>query len=144
MTTLRQRHQIYLPDDLSSALNSLGGKCGSSKSAVVATALRAWLENRAGDALDDRFAVRIDRIGRVQERDGQKVDYISEALGTFVQHHLTLVAHHPAFTPETVHLGQQRYRVFVEAVGRRLARAGGALPAASVPDVAEPTTEHED
>lgn len=144
MTTRKQRHQIYLADDLSAALNSLGGKSGSSKSAVVATAFRAWLGNRAGDALDDRFVVRIDRIGRVQERDGQKLDFIAEAFGTFVQHQLTLFAHHPEFTPETVHLGQQRYRAFVDAVGRRLARTGGALPTGSVPDSAHGIADHKD
>ena len=123
MTTLKQRHHVYLPDDLSAALDELGGRSGSSKSAVVAAALRAWLETRAGNALDDRFGM---RIGRLEGLTVQKLDLIAEALGTFVQHQLTLVAHQPAFTPEAAHLGQQRYRAFVEAVGRKLARSGRA------------------
>jgi hypothetical protein len=52
----------------------------------------------------------------------QKLDFLAEALGTFVQHQLTLVAHQPPFEPETSQLGLQRYRAFVEIVGRRLAR----------------------
>jgi hypothetical protein len=123
MTTRKQRHQVYLPDDLSAPLNELGGASGSSKSAVVAKALRSWLEHRAGAGLDERFGVRIDRIGRAQDRLERKVDFLTEALGTFVQHQLTLVAHQPAFTPEAAHLGQQRYRAFIDAVGRKLARA---------------------
>ena len=123
MTTRKQRHQVYLPDELSAALAALGGESGSSKSAVVASALRAWLDHRAGNAIDDRFGIRIDRVGRAQERVEHKLDYVAEALGTFVQHQLTLVAHQPTFTPETAHLGQQRYRAFVDAVGRKLARA---------------------
>lgn len=124
MTTRKQRHQIYLPDDLSAALDALGRDPRTSKSTIVADALRAWLERRAGHALDERFALRIDRIGRGQDRVEERLAYVAEALGTFVQHQLTLVAHQPGFTPETVHLGQQRYRTFVEAVGRRLAASG--------------------
>ena len=46
----------------------------------------------------------------------------AEALGTFVQHQLTLLAHQPPFDQETGQLGLKRYRAFVEMVGRRLAR----------------------
>lgn len=133
MTTRKQRHHVYLPDDLSAALDTLGRDPRTSKSTIVAEALRNWLERRAGHALDERFAVRMDRLARSQERLEEKLAYVAEALGTFVQHQLTLVAHQPMFTPETAHLGQQRYRAFVEAVGRRLARArdgAGEAPAA--------------
>lgn len=123
MTTRKQRHQIYLPDALSSALEGLGGQSGTSKSAVVTQALAAWLETRAGSALDERFGMRIDRLGRADERIERKVDFLTEALGTFVQHQLTSTVHQPAFAPETASLGQQRYRAFIDAVGRRLARA---------------------
>lgn len=133
MTTLKQRHHIYLPDDLSAALDALGGASGSSKSAVVAAALRAWIDRRGAATLDDRLAVRLDRLSRGQDVLGQKLDFVSEALGTFVQHQLTLVAHQSDFTPEAAHLGQQRFALFIEAVGRKLARStgGGILPAAS-------------
>lgn len=130
MTTLKQRHHVYLPDDLSAALDALGREPGTSKSAVVASALRAWLDRRAGNALEERFGA---RIGRHQELVVHKLDFLAEALGTFVQHQLTLVAHHPPFTPETAHLGQQRYRVYVEAVGRKLARSERAAAIAQQP-----------
>lgn len=122
MTTRKQRHHVYLPDDLSAALDALADDPRTSKSAIVADALRSWFEARAGHAFDERFAVRIDRIGRGQERLEEGLAYVAEALGTFVQHQLTLLAHHPEFTPEAVHLGQQRFRAFVDAVGRRVAR----------------------
>lgn len=133
--TTRQRHQIYLPDDLSSALESLKRTSGSSGSALIAEALRGWLTQREDAARDRQLFLRLERIGRAQERTEEKAQWIAEAVGTFVEHQLTLVAHHPAFTPEAVHLGQKRYRSFVEAVGRRLVRgtrsnAGGAASAA--------------
>ena len=123
MTTLKQRHHVYLPDDVSSALDALGRDPRTSKSKIVEEALRAWLERRAGNALDERFGI---RIGRQHELIVHKLDFLAEALGTFVQHQLTLVAHQPSFTPEAAHLGQQRYRAFVDAVGRKLARAACA------------------
>lgn len=122
MTTRKQRLHVYLPPDLSKSLDVLADDPHTSKSAIVADALRLFFEARAGHALDGRFGVRIDRLGRSQERVEERVAYIAEALGTFVQHHLTQTAHHPAFTPDTIHLGQQRFRAFVDAVGRRLAR----------------------
>lgn len=122
MKTLKTRHQFYLPDDLSDRLEDLAAQPGSSKTAILTDAFRAWLERRAGNELDDRFGVRLDRFSQGQEHLEQKLDFLAETLGTFVQHQLTLVAHQPPFEPETGQLGLQRYQAFVEAVGRRLAR----------------------
>jgi hypothetical protein len=85
-------------------------------------AFRAWLDRRGATELDDRFGVRLDRLSRADEQLSRKLDFVAEALGTFVQHQLTLVAHQPPFDTETGQLGLQRYRAFVEMVGRRLAR----------------------
>jgi hypothetical protein len=122
MKTFKTRHQFYLPDDLSEKLEELAAEPESSKTAILTDAFRAWLERRAGHELDERFGVRLDRFSRAHERLEQKLDFLAEALGTFVQHQLTLVAHQPPFEPETSQLGLQRYRAFVEMVGRRLAR----------------------
>lgn len=122
MRTLKTRHQFYLPDDLSDRLEDLAAQPGSSKTAILTDAFRAWLERRAGNELDERFGVRLDRFSQGHERLEQKLDFLAETLGTFVQHQLTLVAHQPPFEPETGQLGLQRYRAFVEAVGRRLSR----------------------
>jgi len=120
--TFKTRHQFYLPDDLSEKLDALAAEPGSSKTAILTDAFRAWLERRGANELDERFGVRLDRLSRADEQLGRKLDFIAEALGTFVQHQLTLVAHQPPFEPETGQLGLQRYRAFVETVGRRLAR----------------------
>jgi predicted transcriptional regulator len=120
--TFKTRHQFYLPDDLSEKLEALAAEPGSSKTAILSDAFRAWLERRGATELDDKFGVRLDRLSRADERLEHKLDFVAEALGTFVQHQLTLVAHQPPFEPETGQLGLQRYRAFVETVGRRLAR----------------------
>lgn len=122
MKTFKTRHQFYLPDDLSEKLEALATEPGSSKTAILTDAFHTWLKRRAGNELDEQFGVRLDRFSTAHERLEQKLDFLAEALGTFVQHQLTLVAHQPSFEAETAQLGLQRYRAFVEAVGRRLAR----------------------
>jgi len=122
MRTFKTRHQFYLPDDLSEKLDALAAEPGSSKTSILTDAFRAWLDRRGATELDERFGVRLDRLSRADDQLGRKLDFIAEALGTFVQHQLTLVAHQPPFEPETGQLGLQRYRAFVEMVGRRLAR----------------------
>jgi predicted transcriptional regulator len=120
--TFKTRHQFYLPDDLSEKLDALAAEPGSSKTAIMTDAFRAWLERRGATELDERFGVRLDRLSSADEQLARKLDFVAEALGTFVQHQLTLSAHQPPFDTETGQLGLQRYRAFVEMVGRRLAR----------------------
>lgn len=122
MKTFKERHQFYLPDDLSEKLEALAKEPGSSKTAILTDALRAWFERRAANELDERFGIRLDRISQANERLERKVEFVAEALGTFVQHQLTLLAHQPPFDQEAGQLGLKRYRAFVEMVGRRLAR----------------------
>ena len=122
MKTFNTRHQFYLPDELSEKLDAIAAEPGSSKTAILTDAFRAWLERRGATELDERFGLRLDRLSRADEQLSRKLDFVTEALGTFVQHQLTLSAHQPPFDPETGQLGLQRYRAFVEMVGRRLAR----------------------
>jgi predicted transcriptional regulator len=130
--TFKTRHQFYLPDDLSEKLEALAGEPGSSKTAILADAFRAWLDRRGATELDEKFGVRLDRLSRADEQLARKLDFVAEALGTFVQHQLTLVAHQPPFDTETGQLGLQRYRAFVETVGRRLARPDQSAVATAI------------
>jgi hypothetical protein len=122
MKTFKDRHQFYLPDDLSEKLEAMAKEPGSSKTAILTDALRAWFERRAANELDERFGIRLDRIAQANEQLERKLDFVAEALGTFIQHQLTLLAHQPPFDQETGQLGLKRYRAFVDMVGRRLAR----------------------
>jgi hypothetical protein len=124
MQTSKCRHQFYLPDELSERLEALAAKPGASKTTILTDALTAWLDRRAAHELDNRFGARLDNHSRSAERMERKLDYLTEALGLFVRHQLTLTAHQPAFDAETRHLGQLRYDDFVKLVGRLVARAG--------------------
>lgn len=112
MKTFKTRHQFYLPDELSEALDRLCASSGSSKTAVLTEGLKAVLERRAGHELDLRFEVRLDRLSRGEERLEGKIDLLAEAFGTFVHHQLTMVAHQPPLDEETRQLGLKRYQAF--------------------------------
>lgn len=125
MRTLKTRHQFYLPDDLSKALDELASRPGASKSAVLTEALRAWLDRKAGHELDQRFGPRLDRQQRLSQRIEASLNIVAEVLDLFVQHQLTIVAHQPPFDQETRQLGVKKYNAFLDLVGRRLAAAQG-------------------
>ncbi|EIZ77983.1 CopG/DNA-binding domain-containing protein [Novosphingobium sp. Rr 2-17] len=122
MKTFKTRHQFYLPDALSQKLDALTTAPGASKTAILTDALNAWLERKAGNELDQRFGPRLDRLSRTDERLERKVNALTEMLGVFVQHQLTLVAHQPPFDAETGRLGHTRYLRYLDLVERRLGR----------------------
>lgn len=125
MNTRKIRHQFYLPDDLSETLEALATKPGASKTTILTDALRAWIERKAVNELDERFAPRLDRHQRQLHRLESTLNITAEVLDLFVQHQLTIVAHQPPFDDETGQLGAKRYRAFMDQVGRRLARNQG-------------------
>jgi predicted transcriptional regulator len=127
MRTFKTRHQFYLPDDLSEQLERLGAAPGSSKTAILTGALRAWIDRGASHELDERFARRLDRLSREHRRIERRLDVLAEALGLFIQHQLTIVANQPPFDADTARLGLERYRAFVDLAARRLARGDGSL-----------------
>jgi len=120
MKTSKIRHQFYLPDELSSKLDALASKPGSSKTTILTDALRAWIDRKAANELDERFAPRLDRQLRVSQRTETTLNIVAEVLDIFVQHQLTIVAHQPPFDAETGQLGLKRYRALMDQVARQL------------------------
>lgn len=123
MKTCKTRHQFYLPDALSEKLDTLTSKPGTSKTQILTDALNAWLERKGTQEIDQRFGPRLDRQNRTAERLERKVDMLTEMLGLFIRHQLTLVAHQPPFDVETSRLGKARYDAFIRLVEQRLGRA---------------------
>src|SRR3546814_20615769 len=145
MKTLKTRHQLYLPDDLSETLAALAAKPGASKTAILTDAFRAWLERKAGHELDERFGPRLDRQHRIAQRSEATLNAIAEMLDLFLAHQLTLVGYQPPVTEDTGKQRLEHYRRFMDQVRRRLASNRGALrlavsTAARVASPRSPTT----
>lgn len=113
------RHQLFLDRKLSEKLEALGARPGATKSAVLAQAFGDWLEHLGASEIEGRFGARIDRLHRADDRLEQKIDTLTEMVGVFVQHQLTLVAHQPPFDAETSKLGRERFTRLLDVVERR-------------------------
>jgi predicted DNA-binding protein len=121
MTNSAIRHQLYLSPDVTKRLEALAAKPGATKSAILADAVTAWINRRGASELDEKFAVRLDRmsnqLARI-ERDGQ---IMLESLALFIHYQLSVCA--PLADGDTAAraVARDRFNAFVTQVGRQIA-----------------------
>src|SRR5438045_2768193 len=115
------RYRLFLPKGLSERFEQLAAAPGASKSKLLSAAVDAWLNRRGTDELEQRFAVRLDRLssqlGRI-ERDGHVA---LESLGLFIRYMLTVNAPLPEEDEVARAIGRDRFAAFVQRVGQSLA-----------------------
>jgi len=118
------RHQLFLDAGLSERFETLARAPGATKSAILADALDAWLNRRGTSELEDRFGIRLDRIGAALSRIERDADVLLETLALFVRYELAI--HAPLAEDDRAGraLGRARFEAFVEQVGQKI--AGGA------------------
>lgn len=128
---MKPRHHLYLDDELTAQLDQLGSKPGTSKSAIIADALRAYLNRRATREVDDLLKTRLDRMSNQLSRIERDSLVLLETLSLFVRYQLTVTAPLPDADKAAQAVGRERFRRFVDQVGRQLAsgRSIGAAPA---------------
>lgn len=122
MQTRKTRHQFYLPNHLSARLDAMAAEPGETKTTILSKALGASFQRADDEQTGAQFGKALSRQVRAIERLEQRLDYLTEVLGLFVRHQLTLTAHHPAFDAEMQRLGQRRYDQFVRTAGELAAR----------------------
>ncbi|MBI1330279.1 MAG: ribbon-helix-helix protein, CopG family [Alphaproteobacteria bacterium] len=119
---MKPRHHLYLDDELTAKLDALAAKPGSSKSAIVADALRAYLANRGARELDGLLKVRLDRVTTQLGRIERDIQILLETLALFVRYEFTVTAPLPDSEQAAARaLAQDRYQAFIDQVGRRIA-----------------------
>lgn len=127
----RVRHQFFLSEDLTERLESLAAKPGTSKSAILADAVEAWLNRRGTHELDDRFGIRLDRLTRAIDKVGRDGEILLETVALFVRYELAI---HPPLA-ENDHAGRamarDRFNAFVQQVGRQIAAGRRTLAVAA-------------
>lgn len=128
---MKPRHHLYLDDELTEQLEALAAKPGSSKSAIVSDALRAFIARRGASEIDERLKVRLDRVSRQLNRIERDQQILLESLALFVRYYLTVTAPLPEADQEAARaLGQERFQAFIDQVGRRI--TGGRTLAGEV------------
>lgn len=123
----RIRHQFHLNADLSRKLDALATEPGRTKSAVLEAAILAWIERRGANELDERFAVRLNRLSRQLDRVERDQKIILESLALYIRQTLQRDAHLPDPDPAARARGRERFEAFIEQVGRKLAQGGSEI-----------------
>lgn len=112
-----------MPPDLASKLADFSARKQVSRALVVEAALSSYLSPDAADRLEAALARRLDRMTRQTERLERHVAISNEAIAVFVRFWLTSTPPLPdAVQAAAQTKGRERYKGFVEALGRRLAR----------------------
>lgn len=128
------RHQLYLAEDISEKLEALAAEPGASKSAILADAVQAWLTRRGTRELDDRFGLRLERIGNQLGRIERDQQVLMESLALFVRYQLTINAPLPEADVAARAVGRDRFQAFIDQVGRQIAGGSRTLARAEAMD----------
>lgn len=117
----RVRHQLFLPKPLSDRLEALAARPGASKSAILADAVTAWLSRRGISELEDRFALRLDRMSNALARLERDGNVVLETLALFIRFELAIQVPLAENDAAGRALARERFEAFVTQVGRAVA-----------------------
>lgn len=125
------RHQLFLSRPLSDRLEALAAKPGVSKSAILEDAVTAWLNRRGASELEDRFAIRLDRLTQAIGRTATDTHVLLETLALFIRFELAIQTPLAENDQAGRALGAKRFEAFVTQVARQIStgrRTLGAEP----------------
>ena len=121
MPTVRIKHTFRLPPALSCQLADYAGRKRISQALVVEAALASFLSPDASERMEAAISRRLDRHTRQLERLEHHVKISNEAIALFVRFWLTTTPALPdAARAAAQASGNERYRAFIEALGRRI------------------------
>lgn len=126
------RHQLFLPRPLSDRLEALAARPGVTKSAILTDAVTAWLNRRGASELEERFAIRLDRLTHAIGRVDRDTHVILESLALFIRFELSIQVPLAENDAAGRALAAKRFEAFVSQVGRQVAagrRSLGPSPA---------------
>lgn len=115
------RYQLFLPKAVAERFEKLAAAPGASKSQLLAAAVDAWLNRRGTDELEQRFALRLDRLSKQLARIERNGHVGIESLALFIRYMLTVNAPLPEEDETARAIGRDRFQAFVQRVGQRLA-----------------------
>jgi predicted transcriptional regulator len=105
---MNKRHNLYLDQQVSDALNALA-KAKGNKSRIVNDALRDWLDRRATKEIDDLLKPRLDRMSREIAGARRDIDVVLESLALFIRYQLTATAPLPEADAAGRAVGRDRF-----------------------------------
>ena len=119
----KERLNVYFDPALSGELESLAARRKVSKSQIVEAALASFLSPDGADQHEAAIVRRLDRLTRAIERLERDTSIGNEAVALFIKFWLATTPPLPDEMREAAQAsGKERYKGFVEALGRRLAK----------------------
>lgn len=123
------RHQLFLPRPLSDRLEALATRPGVAKSSILVDALTAWLNRRGASDLEDRFAIRLDRLTQAIGRVDRDTYLLLETLALFIRFELAIQTPLAENDQAGRALGAKRFEAFVTQVARQVSTGRRTLAA---------------
>lgn len=125
---MKIRQNLYLDQDLSTALDRLAAGPRGNKSRVVNDALKVWLARKGAREIDDLLKPRLDRLSRELDATRRDLDVVLETLSLFVRYQLMVTAPLPEGDAAARAVGRDRFEAFVAQVGRQIGSGKRTLP----------------
>jgi hypothetical protein len=125
---MKQRLNIYLAPDLNDRIGAVAARSGTHKSTLIEAAIASFLSPDATDRREAAFTRRLDKLTSQFERLERDQQIAIETMALFVRFWLAVTPQLPDGQQSAAKTkGAERYRGFVEALGRRLQRGDTLL-----------------
>ncbi|MHB0713254.1 ribbon-helix-helix domain-containing protein [Roseomonas mucosa] len=120
--TTRTRMNVYFDPALLKQVEALALRRNVSKSAIVEAAVASFLSGDATERLEAAMSRRLDKLGRQIDGMDEDLAVLGEAISLFVHFWLTTTPPLPESGKAAARAkGNERYKGFMQTLGRRLA-----------------------
>ena len=125
---MKARMNVYFEPGLLQKVEDLAARKNLTKSLIIEAAVASFLSPDADDRREAAFTRRLDRLTRQVERLERDLTISAEALALFVRFWLTVTPPLPESAQAAAKAkGTERYREFVDTLGRRVAKGQSVL-----------------
>ena len=125
---MKARMNVYFESSLLQKVEDLAARKNLTKSLIIEEAVASFLSPDADDRREAAFTRRLDRLTRQVERLERDLTISAEALALFVRFWLTVTPPLPDSAQAAAKAkGTERYREFVDVLGRRIAKGQSVL-----------------
>jgi hypothetical protein len=125
---MKARMNVYFEPGLLQKVEDLAARKNLTKSLIIEAAVASFLSPDAEDRREAAFTRRVDRLTRQVERLERDLTISAEALALFVRLWLTVTPPLPESAQASAKAkGTERYREFVDALGKRVAKGQSVL-----------------
>jgi len=137
---MKSQLHLTIDTELYGQLTQLTKEPGSSKSAIVGDALKAFLNRRGASELDDRLKPRLDKLSMQLGRIDRTQRILIETIATYIRFHFSVLPPLPESEQAAARaLAEERFQAFIEQVGRRVASGRSVTKGLFVQETETPT-----